>query len=108
MKAADIVGPAIALAGGLIFGAAILASPGRAAGPAAANQTAVEALDVWQLVVCPSLPPRRGHCQRVAEVPPLPLADCQDLARGAARVLPAPAAAGCAVDPDALAAARGW
>ncbi|WP_289298245.1 hypothetical protein [uncultured Reyranella sp.] len=68
----------------------------------------MEKLDVWRLVVCPRLPPKRGDCQLVAEVGPLPLGDCQDLARGAARALPPPTVAGCVVDGDALATARGW
>lgn len=115
MKDADLVGPALAVAGVLLFGGALLAGPGRAAEPSRAPAPGraspgqpVERLDVWRLVVCPRLPPKRGECQLVAEVGPLPLGDCQDLARGAARALPPPTAAGCVVDGDALATARGW
>lgn len=108
MKAADWCGPAIAIAGAIVFGGAILASPGRAAEPSPANQAPVQQLDVWRLVVCAAFPPKRGQCQLVEEVGPLPLGACQDLARGAQRVLPPPASPGCVVDVDALATARGW
>lgn len=107
MRPADLIGPSVALAGVVVFGAALLAGPGRAAEPSKANREPVERLDVWRLVFCPRLPPQRGECRLADDVGTLSLGDCQDLARGAARALPPPAVAGCVVDGDALAVLRG-
>ena len=107
MRAADLCGPAIALAGAAVCAMALLTDQGRAAEPSPANRTPVEELDVWRLVACETPPPRRGQCGLVEGVAPLPLGDCQDLARGLQRILPPPAIAGCMVDALALAEERG-
>lgn len=107
MKAADLIGPTIAIAGALALVAAI--GVGRSAHGAEPARVAVDDLPVWRVVICDTPGhPRRADCTLVERVAPMPRQTCLEiLAQAEAEAARRRLVPVCAVDAQALAGARG-
>lgn len=107
MKAADLVGPALAIAGAL----ALVAATGvcRSAHGAEPARGAVDDLQVWRVVICDTPGhPRRADCVLAERVPHLTPQGCLEIVeRAQAEAERRRRALVCAVDAAALAEARG-